>query len=87
MSCDKDAAADRNEGGDAANNGGGCRLNDADGMKGARRRRHACEARERERARAQSSLPPRGDTNINVRSNNGREGKYQHQFNPMLSRN
>ena len=53
-----------------------------------RRRRHAREAREMERERHVINPPQHNNTTLGVNVYNySREGKYQDQFNPALSRN
>ena len=84
----RDGDADHDEG-DASNNDGGRSRrsnNDADDMEELRKRRRAREAREVERER-RVIFPPPGAGNAIVRGSSGREGKYQDQFNPTLSRN
>ena len=84
----RDGNADHDKG-DASNNDGGRsrRSNDdADDLEDLKKRRRAREAREMERER-RVIFPPPGAGNAIVRGSSGREGKYQDQFNPTLSRN
>jgi hypothetical protein len=68
------------------NDGRRFRSSGVDELEELRKRRHAREAREMERER-RVIFPQQSVTNVHLHGNDSREGKYQDQFNPTLSRN